>query len=320
MLCVPILLIHGIACALAAPPQSAVLSEAVVTLANQLVFVTHTADQRSNRHLYAFELSKQSEMDVQLCPEGASIRGGPLSWGIAVDAHYFLGSSDRSEIVQVRHHRLADSLAVERSRREGNVNWELWNEMNERGNGYGRVLTPLMEEFERLTREGILRRDYVFSCDLTYPSANHVTFILIREGRLQWWTFNKPEETDWVDRGTIDTEIDGNFRIMQAGEDMYLIDFDGRVFSSPAEGHEQLGTIAGWNDVREGERLILLEDQQQEKIAALTVSDADVVTVLRFEGDERAGEDFVTEISSEELSAALLRMDEILDEEEGDQE
>lgn len=114
----------------------------------------------------------------------------------------------------------------------------------------------------------------------------------------------------WTTREPVPTEVDSHFRILRAGEQLYLVDIEGRIYANIDETHRPIGSIPHW----EGDSpVIVLEDQHDERIGFLRVSETGKITVLGVDwiDDDSFADDFLSEldpIESDELRAGLIHM------------
>jgi hypothetical protein len=240
---------------------------------------------------------------------------GPVTWGVHRDGYHVVSLHDKFGDVTAHCYTfsLVDEIQVRRARREEN---RMDMEARARGNTYSaahdRHVGPLNVAFWSASIDEHLNAgDIVIPFDLVFTADNHALFAMIRDGRMRWWTWNRPEETDWVEHDAVATEIDSAFRIMRAGDDLYFVDDDGRVYSSPAEGHRVVGSIIGWRTPRDGESLFLLEEHRLNKIAAVYVGES-AIEVLPFAGEAGATEDFIGAIDDAFVRDGLVRMTAIL--------
>lgn len=237
---------------------------------------------------------------------------GPASWGVIDGAGWIVSYNSLSSSVAIVAYPFADRMShAQRMRREGQPDRAAMARATTHDLEHGRRLKPLeaiVADAELL--RGVRRDELELSFDLVYTAANHVMFVVVRDGELRWWTFNKPEEEDWVERGAMPTRIQGHFRIVKAGDDLYLIDERGWVFASPQQGGQLLGNIAGWRTPTEGETLFLLEEHNENKFAAVLVTN-EGTSILEFRGGTEVHEDYLEEIPTPALRAALIRADSI---------
>ena len=245
-------------------------------------------------------------------------RYGPMSWGVSGNALYLVGTIEAPGAwLGCGIQPLSELIPLLRQNREtGRVDFDADRRIRAYSAEHGRQMDAIGRFIDsQRSIHGIRHDAWDLYIDLAYTALNHVTVIAVRQGQLRWWTWNKPEETNWVDRGTMETRIEGAFRIVQAGDDLYLVDSRGWVFSSPDQGARLLGTITGWGQPREGETLFLLEEQKHGKIAVVKVAEGKT-TVLEALVEAEAREDFMTTIDDEDLDRAIIRMAAALREEE----
>lgn len=293
--------------------------ECVATPEHQIVCLRGAADSTSQPTLYVIDREGSGSGNLDRFGIGSPRQtrvSGPMSWGVHGNCyHYVTHTSFGGRLVSVINHSFESRAAYEMVTRVGRPAFEERRRVNEHSEEHGRRLWVIERMISDLEWSGIQYENTNLFFDLAYTATNHVTVIAVRNGQLRWWTWNKPEETDWVDRGTMETRVEGAFRIVQAGDDLYLVDGRGWVFSSPDRGGRLLGTIAGWGQPREGETLFLLEEQRAGKIAVVKVAEGRT-TVLEALVESEAREDFMTTIDDEDLDRAIIRMAAALHEEE----
>ncbi|MGI9013719.1 MAG: hypothetical protein ACR2GY_05645 [Phycisphaerales bacterium] len=259
---------------------------------------------------------KGAERVVRRRSTGAS-RLGPRVWGATNDIHYSATPFKHVggpgwEIIPWRSD-LADYLLVERSRRDGELDLEARARIQ--ASQTGLRIKPVMDILEYQEDAGNL--DWRLFFDLLYLEGNDVTAFAVWEGELYHWTYNIPEEEGWVEHARVETLIDGPFRVQRAADNMYLIDENGDIYSTPPDRHRRIGRILGWKNVLEDETLILLEDHARQKIGIFKVA-AGVPVALLFEGDVDALPDFHVDVPTPELAEQLIEMARILSEDGGE--
>ncbi len=294
-------------------------AKAIMTQDRQIVFLAGETDPAIQPVINVLQVDESrlpARERFEVASRGQTRRSGPMSWGVRGDCyHYVVHSEMGGRWIAAINHPFESRRVIDRELRENRPPFAEQRQMDLHSGAYGRRIWVLENFIDDLGGRGVSYARSNLFFDLAYTAPNHVTLIVVRNGQLRWWTWNKPEETDWVDRGTIETRVEGVFRIVQAGADMYLVDGRGWVFSSPDQGARLLGTIAGWGQPRDGETLFLLEEQKHGKIAVVKVAEGKT-TVLEALVEAEAREDFMTTIDDEDLDRAIIRMAAALREEE----
>ena len=254
-------------------------------------------------------------------------RVGPTMWGIIGD-EYYAGAVRKSFsqwywTVVTNSVPINAQLRYSRSAIRGPLDDEARDEIMTRRAATARYITPIQEKFNAYTGDS---SDFPpFFCDVIHLENNNVFTFAVTEGELIHWTNKRPEEDwlEWTERARVETDIDSPLRIQRAGENIYLIDEDGIVYSTPAppkNRHERIGRISGWSGVLHGEELIILEDHAREKIGFFKVPVEGAVIPLIFEGHSDAAPDFHDKVPTPELEETLHEMAVIIRENRSDKE
>lgn len=177
---------------------------------------------------------------------------------------------------------------------------------------------------------GELPRDWNLFYDFHFVDQFDGHLFVVRDNVLQWSTVNveAPEfhRREWSDATAVPTNIDGEFRVMRSGDRLVLIDEDGRVFSSPREGHALIGQIADWPTDEETDRdVYLLEDASTHELRIVEVVEEKgdgngdggkrFVRSLAFDEDKDNphGNPFTADLPREEIQQALIRLTEAIE-------
>ena len=253
-------------------------------------------------------------------------RVGPVMWGIVDDdvfvAYVSDGAGQWDWTSTTFSSPMDATLEAARAVDEGFIDEEAQEQIELRNRETSRYITPVQDFFSQYYNNP--SECPSFFCDVIHLENNNVFTFAVTEGELIHWTNKRPEEDwlEWTERARVETEIDSPFRIQRAGEDIYLIDEDGIVYSTPAppdNHHTRIGRISGWSSLLHGEELIILEDHAREKIGFFKVPVEGAVIPLIFEGHSDAAPDFHDKVPTPELEETLHEMAVIIRENRSDE-
>ncbi|MGI9013670.1 MAG: hypothetical protein ACR2GY_05400 [Phycisphaerales bacterium] len=171
-------------------------------------------------------------------------RLGPILFGIVGDDYYLGGGSPeingiRWNIAAARY-PVDDKLLVARSCQKGPVDYDAKHRILHYSAANRRVLTPVEDMIDVYGRANIL--DWEIYIDCIFLEGDDLSVFAINDGELYHWTHNRPEDDQWIERARVETEITGPIRVQRAGDDLYLIDEHGNVYSTPPDDrHRRLG-------------------------------------------------------------------------------
>lgn len=188
----------------------------------------------------------------------------------------------------------------------------------------GLILWPLKGEYEDRPRNEVL-----YDWDLRYAygfSGPTQADLFVAEGDQLWWTTaddTGPKSGDvFMTFEPEATEIIGGFHALRAGERLVLVEENGRVFSSPRDGHRPIGRLTDWPSAEETERdVYLLEDAETNKLRAVEVVTDDEGTkrvrslIYQHEADGRHPNPFTNDLPRAEVREWLVRLSDSLDRE-----
>lgn len=263
---------------------------------------------------------------------------GPIPWGVVEGAQYaashrrpgrydpgtefepFVSAAFKGTVIDTIIHPLPEIIEMERSRRRGDATVERSRELIDRDwsfmQRYGCRAFPLkdyiVEHAESLNKNWDLRFDVV------YTSLEDVTTVAVHRGKLLTWRLHGTgdDRVEWTTESPVSTSINGIFRLLRAGKDLtnlYFIDEAGAIHTGFGADHRRIGSIPRYHSEEEGTITLLFEDQMTRKIGILHAARDGAITPLPIEwAEEGFADDFIAELDSEQTTAALRRLAEIL--------
>ena len=203
---------------------------------------------------------------------------------------------------------LAARIAFEESKKTGDPDFDIWREIEAYQQDHGAGLGAFHNYVHRIELlYGYDLRPAGMFLDFTYTAPDDILLIAVRDGKLNHWTLDRPVEEEWTTYDPIDTEVEGVFRIMRAGDAIYLIDGDGVVYSAPGPDHQQVGRFSGWGQPGVGESPMLIEDHIEDRFGAISIVEG-LPVPLQFVGDDSVLTDIISDISDQRLIDGLTTL------------
>lgn len=252
---------------------------------------------------------------------------GPMTWGVVGSDFYSIRQSGGFSSSQIQ-------IAAERL--PGEMWLRAWGEdrtPQERMQAQGELLNNatalfLKDLFFEIAGPSLseLQENWDLFYDMNYVENDRFDLFRARRGELRWWSYQHDVDEHPVERGRVETVINRSFRALRSGDRLVLVDEDGRVFSSPREGHALIGQIANWPTDEETDRdVYLLEDATTHELRIVEVVEEQgdgnggggkrIVRSLAFDEDKdnSHGNPFTAELPREEIQQALIRLTEAIE-------